>query len=165
MYILNNNIKSLADDFFDLLESKFLNIFEQESNTGDEQSISNFFLYGYYAVTLKDNEYQYYMENQIDDDLLSKKDKEKFLAFNSILKTERLDFLDDNELYCELIKGQICIPPKDDKEKKDAVRQIQNILVPKYISMIKKLDIGLKYLKHHKIEKSINAVTQYIGPS
>ncbi|CAF1378805.1 unnamed protein product [Didymodactylos carnosus] len=113
----------VIEDFADLLEVKIMKRYSTADKTAD-YAIRDFFLYAYYAYTVDAGNYQYYMDNDVGN-RLSGGDKRSFKTSNALLKSKRLDFLDNSEFYCEFFKGHICPFPQREFQEKQTLEKLK----------------------------------------
>jgi len=153
-YKINDTLLSIIEDFCDgPLQDRLELLYNAAQSRGAIQT-KNFFKFAYYACCLESPVYDDYIFNQVGN-IISRCHKEYFASICAILSLTRFSRLQENEIYAELIKGQICQVPIGTVQEQQAIRSIQTILLSKCLQMIEKLDENSKYLKEIGLENEI----------
>jgi hypothetical protein len=153
-YKINDTLLTIIEDFCNgPLQERLELLYNAARSRGPIQT-KNFFIFAYHACLVENEYYADYIFNQIRNIILPCH-KKYFAAINAILKLTCLKRLQENEVYAELVKGQICQVPIGAVQEQQAIRSIQTILLSKCLQVIEQMDENLKYQKEIGLENEI----------
>jgi hypothetical protein len=153
-YKINDTLLNIIEDFCDGLFQERLELLYNAARSRGSIQTKNFFMFAYYACCIENPYYNDYIFNQVGN-VISRCHKEYFAAINAILTLTCLKRLQENEVYAELVKGQICQVPKGAVQEQQAIRSIQTILLSKCLQVIEQMDENSEYLKEIGLENEL----------